>query len=115
MEILTYQMLFEFGKAIDIYGHLIPQPKFAFKLKVARTSISIIGKKENTVRISLNGVDFLKFNAAELVKQIKESDSHMYELNFVGRAQINEWNNKMTPQIMIDEIDVEPIHLDDLF
>lgn len=112
---INYQMLFEFGKAIDIYGHLIPQPKFAFKLKVARTSISIIGKKENTVRISLNGVDFLKFNAAELVKQIKESDSHMYELNFVGRAQINEWNNKMTPQIMIDEIDVEPIHLDDLF
>ena len=50
----------------------------------------------------------------ELVKQIKESDSHMYEI-LGGRAQINEWNNKMTPQIMIDEIDVEPIHLDDLF
>ena len=33
----------------------------------------------------------------------------------VGRAQVNEWNNKFTPQIMVDEADIEPVGLGDLF
>jgi hypothetical protein len=46
---------------------------------------------------------------------MEDAKSHLFEFKFVGRAQINEWNNKSTPQIMIDEIDVEAIELDSLF
>ena len=112
---INYDMIMAFGKVIDIYGNGIPQPKFAFKVKVAKTSIDFIGKKENTMRINLNGVTFLKFNASDIRNKIQENPSHLYEMVMVGRAQVNEWNNKFTPQIMVDEADIEPIGLGDLF
>jgi hypothetical protein len=36
-------------------------------------------------------------------------------VTFVGRAQINEWNNKFTPQIIMDDIEVEPVSVESLF
>jgi hypothetical protein len=49
------------------------------------------------------------------VQEIKESNSNLFHMKFVGRAQINEWNNKFTPQIMIDDIEFEPITVESLF
>ena len=112
---INYDMIMAFGKVIDIYGNGIPQPKFAFKVKVAKTSIDFIGKKQDTMRINLNGVAFLKFNASDIRNKIQENPSHLYEMVIVGRAQVNEWNNKFTPQIMVDEADIEPVGLGDLF
>jgi single-stranded-DNA-specific exonuclease len=112
---MNYEMLIEFGKSIYIYGNGIPQPKFAFDLNVAKDAIQFIGKKEETFKIWLNGVEFIKFKSAELVQQIKESSSNLFHMQIVGRAQINEWNNKFTPQIIIDDIEFEPITIESLF
>jgi single-stranded DNA-specific DHH superfamily exonuclease len=83
-------MLIEFGKVIHIYGNGIPQPKFAFDLNVAKDAIQFIGKKEETLKIWLNGVEFIRFRCGDLVQEIKEANSHLYNIKFVGRAQINE-------------------------
>jgi single-stranded-DNA-specific exonuclease len=112
---INYEMLTEFGKVISIYGNGIPQPKFAFDLNVAKDAIQFIGKKEETLKIYLSGVEFIKFKCADLVQEIKESNSNLFHMKFVGRAQINEWNNKFTPQIMIDDIEFEPITVESLF
>jgi hypothetical protein len=63
----------------------------------------------------LSGVEYIKFKSAELIEKLKNTESHMYSFKFVGRAQVNEWNNKFTPQIIIDEVDFEPISLESLF
>ena len=112
---INYQMLYDFGSAIHIYGNGIPQPKFGFNLRVSKDAITTMGKKGDTFKISLNGITFIKFGAAEILQKMEDAKSHLFEFKFVGRAQINEWNNKSTPQIMIDEIDVEAIELDSLF
>ena len=112
---INYDMLTEFGKFIHIYGNGIPQPKFAFDLNVAQSAIQYIGKKEETLKIWLNGVEFIKFKCGDLIQQIKETPSNLYNMKFVGRAQINEWNNKFTPQIIIDDIEFEPITVESLF
>jgi single-stranded-DNA-specific exonuclease len=112
---INQEMLTEFGKVIHIYGNGIPQPKFAFDLKVAKDAIQFIGKKEETLKIWLNGVEFIKFKCGELIQEIKESKSHLYNVRFVGRAQINEWNNKFTPQIIMDDVEVEPVSVESLF
>lgn len=112
---INRDMLTEFGKYIKIYGNGIPQPKFAFNINLASSSVRIIGKKENTLSLSVDGLDLVKFGAEELIKKIKENPSTLYNFKVVGRAQINEWMGKSKPQIMIDEIDFEPIGLGDLF
>lgn len=112
---INYDMIMEFGKNIHIYGNGIPQPKFAFELNVAQSAIQFLGKKEETLKIWLSGVEYIKFKSAELIEKLKNTESHMYSFRFVGRAQVNEWNNKFTPQIIIDEVDFEPISLESLF
>ena len=112
---INFDMLTEFGKFINIYGNGIPQPKFAFDLNVAQSAIQYIGKKEETLKIWLNGVEFIKFKCGELIEEIKNTPSNLYNIKFVGRAQINEWNNKFTPQIIIDDIEFEPISVESLF
>lgn len=112
---INYDMIMEFGRNIQIYGNGIPQPKFAFELNVAQSAIQFLGKKEETFKIWLSGVEYIKFKSAELVEKLKNTESHMYSFKFVGRAQVNEWNNKFTPQIIIDEVDFEPISLESLF
>lgn len=112
---INFDMLTEFGKFTHIYGNGIPQPKFAFDLNVAQSAIQFIGKKEETLKIWLNGVEFIKFKCGELIQKIKDNPSNLYNMKFVGRAQINEWNNKFTPQIIIDDIDFETITVESLF
>lgn len=112
---LNREMLEQFGEAMHLYGNGIPQPKFGFTLNVGSSAIRTMGKNQNTVRISVGGVDFLMFNATDLVEKLKVSNSPMYKFTIIGRAQINEWNGKKTPQIMVDEVDFEPIMLADLF
>jgi single-stranded-DNA-specific exonuclease len=87
---INYQMLYDFGSAIDIYGNGIPQPKFGFNLRVSKDAVSVIGKKGDTFKINLNGITFIKFNAANILDKMEEANSHLFEFKFVGRAQINE-------------------------
>jgi len=112
---LDKRMLTDFGSNIQIYGNGIPQPKFAFDLNVSEDSISIIGKKKETIKIWLNGIEYIKFKSPELAEQIESSNAKMFHVEFVGRAQINEWNNKFTPQIIIDDINLEPVSVESLF
>lgn len=112
---LNYDMLEQFGEATHLYGHMIPQPRFAFDLRVAKTSIFIMGKRRDTFKINLNGIDFIKFRSADIVKILEDENAHIFEFKFVGRAQINEWNGRTNPQIMIDQLVVEPIQLESLF
>ena len=112
---ITKEMLYEFGKAIHLYGNGIPQPKFAFDLRVAKDMIKTIGKNEDTIKFTLMGIDFIKFRCKKIVEEIKESESHLFNVRLIGRAQINEWGGRETVQIMMDEIEISSIQVEDLF
>jgi single-stranded-DNA-specific exonuclease len=110
---LNRDMLIQFGEKLYIYGNGIPQPKFAFELRLSKENFKLIGKNSDTVRISINGIDFIRFKDKKLAEVVKDSD--MFEMVIIGRAQINEWMGKKTPQIVIDSYDIKPITLEALF
>lgn len=112
---INREMISAFGRAMYLYGNGIPQPKFAFTLNVAADAIRLVGKNQNVISFNIEGVDFVSFSAAKAIQEMKENSSSLYEINLVGRAQINEWQGREKPQIMIDEIDIKPIGLADLF
>ena len=103
------EVIGQFGAVNHIYGMGIPQPKFAFELKLDRHAFNTIGKREDTVKFRVNGVDFLKFRDKDLAEFIKNTNAPAIKATVVGRAQINEWGGNITPQIMIDGIEVEEI------
>lgn len=113
---VNQEMIMQFGTIMNIYGNGIPQPKFGFKLKVARGSIRFVGGAGNMLSLQIEGVSFIKFfGCDEIKKKIEDSTSLLFEFTLVGRAQINEYNGRKTPQIIVDEADVEPIDLNYLF
>ena len=112
---INQEMLMEFGKSIHLYGNGIPQPKFAFDLRVARDAIRFMGKSSDTMKFSIAGVDFIKFRCKNLVEEIIESDSHLFNVKVVGRSQVNEWNGKKTAQVIMDEIEISSIKIENLF
>jgi len=70
-------------------------------------AINFIGRGENTVKFRVNGVDFIKFNNKALATQLKEIEEPTIKATVIGRAQVNEWGGNITPQIIIDDIEVE--------
>lgn len=87
---IPYKMVEEFGKHIEVFGHLIPQPKFAFELKIPMSEIRLIGKNANTLKFSRDGVDFIKFNLSPEISEKLTNTTDLIEIKCVGRAQINE-------------------------
>jgi single-stranded-DNA-specific exonuclease len=89
-ENVNKELMIQFGMVNHIYGMGIPQPKFAFELMLDKMAFSTIGKKGNTVKFRVNGVDFIKFRDKKLAEFIDNSDAPTIKAIVVGRPQINE-------------------------
>ena len=72
-------------------------------LNVTWDDIDVVGKNQDTLRIHKNGITFIKFFAKDLIEELKQYNNLKIEL--VGRASVNEWGGRRTPQILISAID----------
>lgn len=120
-ETIDVEMLKQFGAAEKLYGNSIPQPKFAFTFDYQTGDYRVMGKSQDSVKISHDGVDFVSFSNAALVHEL---GSHKIgTITLVGRSQLNEWQGRTSVQIMIDDIEVteqkkemsieEPVEMED--
>lgn len=75
-------------------------------LVVSPNEIKVIGKNKDTLRIEKNGITYIKFRAKDLIEELKGFSNEM-EITLVGRPNINEWNNSITPQIFIVDMEVQ--------
>lgn len=66
---------------------------------------SIIGKNQDTLRFTKNGITYIKFKATDFINELAEKDGNII-LNICGRAVINEWNGIRKPQILITEAEI---------
>ena len=69
--------------------------------------IQIIGKNKDTLKISKNGITYIKFFAKDLINEISKYNE--MQLTIVGTANLNEWNGIVTPQLFIKDIDIKEI------
>lgn len=114
-ENLNVPMLFEFAKNIRLYGNGIPQPVFAFELMLQPSNFYLIGKNKDTVKISYNGLNFIKFKSSEWAETIGYNMQFpLIKTVIVGRAQLNEYNGYVSTQIVIDYMDMQEMDANDL-
>lgn len=112
---LNVGMLFEFAKHIALYGNGIPQPTFAFELILQPSNFAIIGKNQDTVKITYGGVNFIKFKSAEWAETIRYNMQFpIIKATIIGRSQLNEFNGRVSTQIIIDHMDVQEFDTSDI-
>ena len=106
-EIIDKEMLFAFASCGDIWGNGLPRPIFAFDFNFSGADIQVMGASGDSVKIKKDGVDFVAFKDAELVKKLKSINNGHAQI--VGAPSLNEWMGRQSIQIMIDDIEIEDI------
>lgn len=74
-------------------------------LRVSKDNIQVIGKNKNTLKITKQGIIFIKFFADKEIQNFLNGEN--FRLNIVGKTNINYFNGIYTPQIFIEQIEVK--------
>ena len=78
------------------------EPKIEIdNIHIRREDITLMGKNKDTVKIISNGMTYIKFKAQDFIDNLGKYDK--MSINIVGRANLNSWMGRITPQIFIDD------------
>ena len=103
------EMIFDLCKGKNIYGQNCPEPIIITQnLTIRPDNIKIIGAYKDTVKITFNNTTFMKFKAKELIEQLQNYPGG-FIATIVGRPSVNSWNGIETPQILIEDIEINKI------
>lgn len=103
---LNPQTIIEIAE-LDIWGQEMPQATVVVKdIPLSENNVQILGlaKGKPTLKISCNGVDFIKFQSSE--EEYERFIQPNTCLTVVGTCQKNVWNDIVTPQILIDDFEL---------
>lgn len=103
-ESLDKSMLFELASYEDLWGNSIPQPKIAADVNYDEKNILIMGKNSDSLKMTIDGVDFVAFKCPDLIASIKARPNG--HATIVARPQLNVWLGKANVQMVIDDIEI---------
>ena len=106
-EPLNYKMIEQFAQYKHIYGNKIPEPLLVLKSEINTSNIRIMGAQGNSIRIDIKGIPCIKFKDKELIEKIQNCDK--VKVTIIGKPALNEYKGIQSSQIMITNIDIEPI------
>jgi len=102
-------LIFELGSCPEIWGQNCSEPLiYIHDIHASSQDISIMGANKDTLKITENGIAFIKFHAKDMIEELNKCNE--IKINIVGRANINEWMGQESPQIFIENYEV----IDDL-
>ena len=89
----------------DIWGHGVPEPTFYINAEIDETNVQVFEKRTTTVKITVNGVDFLLFMATpEQVNGLTQKGKK--SLSLIVTLSTNEWNGVVKPQGKIKQFEI---------
>lgn len=89
----------------DLYGQDLSEPLiYIGNIFLKHNEVQIIGEKQDTIKFEKNGVTYIQFHAKKLINELSQYDT--IDMEIIGRANINTWGGKETPQIFIDNYEV---------
>ena len=89
----------------DIWGHGVPEPTFYINAEIDETNVQVFEKRTTTVKITVNGVDFLLFMATP-EQEDKLTQKGKKSLSLIVTLSTNEWNGVVKPQGKIKQFEV---------
>lgn len=102
-------LIIDLASQNGIWGQGNPEPVVCVTHIYCKPSeIRIMGSNQDTLKIEYNGMSYLKFRATELIDKIKKyPSSAQLKIAVVGRPNLNEWMGRKTPQLFIDDCEIE--------
>lgn len=96
----------DIGAYNGIWGQGNPEPMIHVSdINITMNDVQVMGKNKDTVKFEKFGIAYMKFHAKELIEELNKHPDMKIEV--VGRANLNEWGGKVTPQIFIEDIEVK--------
>lgn len=100
----------QIGNLCSIWGPEIPEAIIAVEdIKVHKDNLKIMGKKQDTISITLpNGISLIKFrSSAEEIETLSSiSDTGCVTIKALGTCYINKFYGQETPQIKIQDYEI---------
>ncbi len=99
----------ELGAATYLWGTMVSEPLiYVTQLYINKKDVRIMGQNKDTIKIESGGISYLKFKAKDFIEELNKY-SGTVQLELVGRANLNEWNGRISNQIFIDDYEIKPI------
>ena len=104
-----YGLVMELGGAGAIWGQGNPQPLInVHSMMVNPANVRIMGSNQDTVRIDVDGMSYIKFHAKDLIEELKEH-KEPFMMEIVGKPNLNEWMGRITPQMFIEDYEIKKV------
>lgn len=100
------KIIFDLSKYDYIWGQGNPEALiYIDNINLIQDDIQIIGKNKDTVKFEKFGITYIQFHAKHLIEDL--SNLNNIKMEIIGKANINEWMGKITPQIFIEEYEIK--------
>ena len=71
-------------------------------------NIMLMGANKEHLKININGIDYVKFFATDLIEQLQNAEGPV-EIEMVCKANVNEWMGTCKPQMMVEDCEINSI------
>lgn len=91
-----------------LWGKGLEEPKVMIKnITLTKDNVTLMSPDKNpTLKITLpNGTKFIKFKSSQ--EEFESLTQMPTTINIIGTCSENEWNGTITPQILIDDYEIE--------
>ena len=100
-------LVVDLAKSDGIWGQQNDQPRIYVKnIHCTANSYRIMGTNNDTLKIEYNGISYIKFHAKDMIEEIT-NQSCPFDLNLVGKPNLNEWMGTISPQIFIEDYELK--------
>lgn len=101
-------LIYDLAAHEDLFGQHNNEPLIhVTDINLKKNEIAVIGKNADTIRIEKFGVTYLKFHAKEMIEELAQVNSNEIKIEVVGRANLNEFAGRVTPQIFITDFQID--------
>ena len=87
----------------EYFGNHIEEPMIVIK-NIPLMNIMAMGANKDSMKISYNGIDYVKFKDEDFVEEIQNNRTK--KLTVYGRANLNEWMGKTSVQCLISDYEL---------
>lgn len=86
-------------------GSKIVEPKFYIKATVTNDMLMYCGKANNSIKFTIDGVDFWKFKCSE--EQLEQFGMYKkFDIEMIVTLGMNEWEGQKNPKALIDKFEI---------
>jgi single-stranded-DNA-specific exonuclease len=105
-------LIIDLNKYKNVWGQHNEEPLIYVKdLHFNFDNVQIMGKNQDTIKIVKNGIAYMKFFAKDMIEELRQYGDITMEI--VGKANLNNWNGIITPQIFIENYEIKEDRLTD--